>query len=82
MKRSYSHKIDVFAFGTMLHEIMMREVPYEGLDPQDIMKKVKDGVPLTGAGKVQYIVDACRKVDPSERPEVSWVVEQLEPMSY
>lgn len=30
MKKAYNHKIDVFAFGSLLYEILEREVPYEG----------------------------------------------------
>lgn len=35
-KRQYDHSVDVFAFGSMLWEIINREVPYDGLDPTDI----------------------------------------------
>jgi len=77
-KRSYSHKIDIFAFGTLLHEIVTREVPYEGLDPQDIMKRVVAGTPLTGGGKLQAVIDTCRRADPGERQDIHWVVQRLE----
>lgn len=40
MKKSYDDKVDVFAFGTLLWELVCREVPYDGLDPADIKEKV------------------------------------------
>ena len=39
-KKSYDEKVDVFAFGTLLWELVCREVPYDGLDPVDIKEKV------------------------------------------
>lgn len=39
-KKSYDEKVDVFAFGTLLWELVCREVPYDGLDPSDIKDKV------------------------------------------
>lgn len=30
-KRGYDHKVDVFAFGSILWEIYAREVPFDGL---------------------------------------------------
>lgn len=38
--------MDVFAFGTMLWELIWREVPYDGLEPQEIRAKVESGEPL------------------------------------
>jgi serine/threonine protein kinase len=35
-KRAYDQSVDVFAFGCLLWEIINREVPNDGLDPQDI----------------------------------------------
>ena len=32
--------MDVFAIGTLLYELYSGEVPYHGLDPQDIKAKV------------------------------------------
>ena len=45
-KRQYDETIDVFAFGALLWELAMREVPYDGLDPADIRAKVEKGEPL------------------------------------
>lgn len=39
-KKSYDEKVDVFAFGTLLWELVARDVPYEGLEPADIKEKV------------------------------------------
>ena len=33
LKRKYDQSVDVFAFGSLLWEIINREVPYDGLDP-------------------------------------------------
>jgi len=38
--------VDVFAFGTLLWELIWREVPYDGLEPQEIRAKVESGEPL------------------------------------
>jgi serine/threonine protein kinase len=35
-KRGYDGSVDVFAFGSMLWEILVREVPYAGWDAPDI----------------------------------------------
>lgn len=40
-KRQYDHKVDVFAFGCLLWELVCREVPYDGLEPIDIKRMVE-----------------------------------------
>ena len=52
-RRQYDEKVDIFAFGTLLWELITREVPYDGLDPQDIRQRVEANEPL----KVPYNVD-------------------------
>jgi hypothetical protein len=42
--------VDVFAFGTLMWEVMSREVPYDGLDPIDIKGKVEKEEPLKSVG--------------------------------
>lgn len=39
-KRAYNEAVDVFALGTLIYELYASEVPYHGLDPQDIKSKV------------------------------------------
>ena len=77
-KRSYSHKVDVFAFGTLLWEIFAREIPFEGQENTDIMKKVVKNEPLKKVEySIQSIVEACRALNPNERPELAEILEQF-----
>ncbi len=39
-KKSYDEKVDVFAFGTLLWELVSEDIPYEYLEPADIKKSV------------------------------------------
>jgi len=52
--------VDVFALGTLLYEVYAGEVPYHGLDPQDIKAKVcKDSsLPLKISVK-KSILEIC-----------------------
>jgi len=45
-QRELSKAIDTFAFGTMLYEMFSKSVPWDGLEPADIMKKLKQGQQL------------------------------------
>lgn len=45
-KKYYDEKVDTFAFGTMLWELVHREVPYDGLDPGDIKGSLLGGEKL------------------------------------
>lgn len=40
-KRQYDEKVDQFAFGTLLWELVTRQVPYDGVDVADIRAKVE-----------------------------------------
>lgn len=52
-KRLYDETVDVFAYGTLLWELIAREVPYDGLDVADIRAKVEKEEPL----KIPYGTD-------------------------
>lgn len=68
-KRQYDQSVDVFAFGCLLWEIINREVPNDGLDPQDISAKVIKGEKLRDHAVAQIdtrladLIEACRAVD-------------------
>lgn len=67
----------MFAFGTLLWELFAREVPYEGIDPQDIAVKVLKGDQLLGKNiskSINNIVIDLRQVDPSKRPGMDLVL--------
>ena len=42
-KRQYNEKVDVFAFGTLLWEIIERKVPHDGFEAGEIRAKVDSG---------------------------------------
>lgn len=52
-KRGYDGSVDVFAFGSMLWEILTREVPYAGWDAQDIKEAVQKGDRLKDSSIMQ-----------------------------
>ena len=80
-KRQYDESVDVFAFGTMLWELIWREVPNDGLDPADIRAFVEQGTQLKQNydidGRLNKLVNDCRLVDISARPKFPQIVEVL-----
>ncbi len=81
-KKAYDEKIDVFSFGTMLWEIFTREVPYEGLEPADIMQKLlKEESLVTSVNMpkaIQKIIVECRVLNPDLRPNFERINEMLD----
>jgi serine/threonine protein kinase len=80
-KRQYDEKVDVFAFGTLLWEIIMREVPYDGLEAADIREKVEKGEPMrlkpNMDPKLQQLINLCRDVNKDQRPGFDQIVDAL-----
>jgi len=78
-KQAYSHKVDNFAFGTLLWELISREIPYEALDPADVRDKVlrDPRLPLSGPRNLVNLVERCRAAEPNDRPEFSEIVREL-----
>lgn len=54
----------MFAFGALLWEIVMREVPFDGLEAADIRAKVEKGeqlkLPYNIDPRVGQLVNECR----------------------
>ena len=72
-KRAYDASVDVFAYGTLLWEIMHRETPFYGQEPNEIKDSVQKGQKLkidksNVPGWVQKIIEDARSVNPKERP--------------
>jgi len=80
-KRQYDETVDVFAFGTMLWELIAREVPFDGLDPIDIRAKVEKGeqlrLPYGLDPRLGQLINDCRSTQSSSRPSFEKIVQVL-----
>ena len=86
-KKPYNEKVDVFAYGTLLWEILTRRIPYEGYEPLQIKGFVCEGRELpineyfNKKDKIPQelinIVKLCRVVNPSERPSFKEINDKL-----
>lgn len=81
MKKSYDHKVDNFAFGTLLWEIFANQVPWDGLDPSDISSRVIKNEPLSMISisnkELKSLIIDCRDQSPKLRPEFDEILKRL-----
>lgn len=42
-KRSYSTKVDTWAIGVMLYELLMGKTPFHSYEMKDLLTKINDG---------------------------------------
>ena len=80
-KKSYDKKIDVFAFGTLVWEIFSRQVPFEGLEPVDVMQKIlkEENLPMLNIPKkIVQLINECRATDPNKRPNFEYIIDFLD----
>ena len=74
--------MDVYAFGTLLWEILSRQVPFDGLDPSDIREKTLRGdnaldVPYSVPKNLELLVNDCRAMQTTSRPSFADIVSRL-----
>ena len=72
-KQAYDGAVDVYAFGTLLWEVLTRQVPFDGIDPADIRDRTLRGVARlevssTVPRKYAMLIESCRSVEPAARP--------------
>jgi len=76
---NYNEKVDIYAFGMLLLEIITRDVPYhECTNPAQIYKKVTQGIPPASLRRVKSVearnfIQTCLGIgeDASTRPSAS-----------
>ncbi len=75
LKKAYDEKIDVFSFGTLIWEILVRKVPYDGYEVSEIKSKVlaeeKLFLPKIVPAQFGNIINSCRSINSSRRPSFS-----------
>eukprot|EP00931_Biecheleriopsis_adriatica_P080451 TRINITY_DN53798_c0_g1_i1.p1 TRINITY_DN53798_c0_g1~~TRINITY_DN53798_c0_g1_i1.p1 ORF type:complete len:573 (+),score=127.70 TRINITY_DN53798_c0_g1_i1:53-1720(+) len=83
-KKRYDEKVDVFAFGTMIWEVVSTEIPHANLDAPDIAHRVthKDvaGLPLVHSWpkSLKSLLRSTLSVDTDKRPAMTQVAKELE----
>lgn len=69
----YDEKVDVYAFGMILWELLTHEVPFFGLDSTQIIYHVvvlhsQPDIPEDAPHRLQETIKACLSINPTERP--------------
>jgi tRNA A-37 threonylcarbamoyl transferase component Bud32 len=83
-KKPYNEKVDIFAFGTLMWEILARKVPYEGFDALQIKTIVSEGkdmpIPITQEkipDELFKLINKCRLLKYENRPDFQTVIQSL-----
>jgi serine/threonine protein kinase len=81
-KKLYDEKIDVFAFGTIIWEILIRKIPFDGNEVSEIKRRVlsdeKLYTPKSVSSNFVELINSCRAYDPIKRPSFSEIIKQLD----
>ncbi len=80
--KPYNEKVDVYAFGCLLFEMLSRRVPWDGLGPAQIRAKVcnesaRPEMPLSTPTPLVKLISACWAQSAAARPSFSDVANQL-----
>ena len=81
----YANSVDVFAFGCILWELIMRdEVHKQYTTAEDIRKAVLNGeypkMPQWCPDDYNYLIKLCWEKDPFKRPQFDWINNKLKQM--
>lgn len=81
-KKGYSEKIDIFAIGTLIWEILTRKIPYDGFDINEIKSKVLKSeelfLPKTIPQEFLKIINSCRDFNESKRPSFEEIAKEID----
>ena len=80
----YTHKADVYSYGIVLWEIVMREPPFNQQKPHEIISGVIQGmrpdmsrIPSDMPKEMVAIMESCWHHDPDKRPDMVHVIKYL-----
>jgi hypothetical protein len=75
----YDEKVDVYAFGVLLWEILTKKEPFAGMDAQTIMAQIRrlhlrPVIPGDAGGPLRELMETCWATDPETRPAFADIV--------
>jgi serine/threonine protein kinase len=81
-KATYGNKVDVFAYGIMLWEMLTCDMPYRGLNAQQIMvgvcrRHLRPRIPESCPGALRELMKSCWAWAPEQRPTFQAIYEQF-----
>ena len=82
--QAFNRKVDVYAFGVLLGEVMTGEVPFLGYDYADLKRKVPRGerpfffTAVDRPGEIRRLVEDCWHTEDKNRPDFDDVVYDLD----
>lgn len=76
---TYNEKVDVYAYGIVLWEILTGELPYDELEPSMIIGQVllhdaRPNIPSNAPPEFRSLIEKCWARDPTHRPSFDKVV--------
>jgi serine/threonine protein kinase len=81
VSRNYDFKVDVYAFGMVLYEMLCEKIPFEGCDSVDVADRVCRGVrpklPSFGNRHVRHLIRKCWQQEPGARPTFEQIFNKL-----
>jgi hypothetical protein len=81
-KETYNNKVDVYAFGIMMWEMIARDIPYRGLSAEEIMvgvclRQLRPVLPENTPDELANLVKRCWAFLPSHRPSFHEIYESF-----
>ncbi|KAH0793127.1 TKL family protein kinase [Histomonas meleagridis] len=77
-QQNFNESVDVYAFGIMLWEMLTRQVPFENIDPIQLiysvsMKGERPPIPKNTPKLLEFLIRKCWSQTPEERPTFKWI---------
>lgn len=80
LQKELTPKVDVYAFGVIMWEVLQEDVPHRSVTPADIRKFVVSGQVLDVKGlssSAGDIIKSCCAVEPEKRPSFEAIAEMI-----
>ena len=83
LNKSYSHRAEIFAFATIVWQMLSHEIPFADCDVETFYQRVchrghRPKIPSHVPTQLSQMLNRCWDVDPANRPEISEIIPLLD----